>query len=85
LFPGQKLAGPPFSLLRAGEIIAKAKVIQNARSKMGTMAENHAQPAGPPAMDYAGHDKTYWVFRQLMKYTVAGAALILALLACFCG
>ena len=49
------------------------------------MAENHAQPAGPPALDYAGHDKTYWVFRQLMKYTVAGAALILALLACFCG
>ena len=75
------MAGPPFSLLRAGEIIAKAKVIQN----MGTMAENHAQPADPPAMDYAGHDKTYWMFRQLMKYTVAGAALILASLACFCG
>jgi hypothetical protein len=52
---------------------------------MGTVAENHAHPAGPPAMDYAGHDKTYWMFRQLMKYTVAGAALILALLACFCG
>ena len=36
-------------------------------------------------MDYAGHDKTYWVFRQLMKYTVAGSALILALPACFRG
>jgi Bacterial aa3 type cytochrome c oxidase subunit IV len=71
--------------LRAGKIIAKAKVIQNARSKMGTMAENHAQPAGPPAMDYAGHDKTHWMFRQFMKYTVAGAPLILALLACFRG
>src|SRR4030081_1085761 len=54
---GQKLAGPPFSLLRAGKIIAKAKVIQNARSKMGTMAENHAHPAGPPAMNYAEHEK----------------------------
>jgi hypothetical protein len=54
---GQKSAGPPFSLLRAGKIIAKAKVIQNARSKMGTMAENHAHPAGPPAMDYAEHEK----------------------------
>ena len=49
------------------------------------MAENHAHPAGPPAMDYAGHDKTYWMFRQLMKYTVAGAAPILALLAFFLG
>jgi hypothetical protein len=48
---------PPFSLLRAGKIIAKAKVIQNARSKMGTMAENHAHPAGSPAMDYAEHEK----------------------------
>src|ERR1700730_7924042 len=56
-FAGQKLAGPPFSLLRAGKIIAKAKVIQNARSRMGTMAENHAHPAGPPAMDYAEHEK----------------------------
>ena len=74
-----------FSLLRAGKIIAKAKVIQNARSKMGTMAENHAQPAGHPAMDYAEHEKTYRMFLQLMKYTVAGAALILALLACFLG
>ena len=36
-------------------------------------------------MAYAGHDKTYWMFRQLMKYTVAGAALILALLACYAG
>lgn len=79
------MAGPPFSLLHAGKIIAKAKVIQNARSTTGTMAENHAQPAGPPAMDYAGHDKTYWMFRQLMKYIVARAALILALLACFRG
>jgi hypothetical protein len=47
----------PFSLLRAGKIIAKAKVIQNARSKMGTMAENHAHPTGPPAMDHAEDEK----------------------------
>jgi len=52
---------------------------------MGTMAENHAHSAGPPAMDYAGHDKTDWMFRQLVKYTVADAALSLALLACFRG
>jgi hypothetical protein len=32
-------------------------------------------------MDYAGRDKTSWMFRQLLNYTVAGAALILALLA----
>jgi hypothetical protein len=36
-------------------------------------------------MDDAGRDKAYWMFRQLRKYTVTGAALILALLACFCG
>jgi Bacterial aa3 type cytochrome c oxidase subunit IV len=36
-------------------------------------------------MDYAGHDKTYWMFRQLMKYTWPARPLILALLACFCG
>jgi hypothetical protein len=36
-------------------------------------------------MDYARHDKTSWMFRQLMKYIVPGAALILALLACFRG
>jgi len=36
-------------------------------------------------MDYAGQDKTSWLFRQLLKYTVAGAALVLALLAFFRG
>ncbi len=32
-------------------------------------------------MDYAEHEKTYRMLLQLIKYTVAGAALILALLA----
>jgi Bacterial aa3 type cytochrome c oxidase subunit IV len=73
---------PAFCLLRAGKIIAKAKVIQTARSKMGTMAENHAQPVSHPAVDCAEDEKTYRLFRQLMKY---GAAIVLALLALFCG
>jgi hypothetical protein len=53
------LAGAPFWLLRAGKIIAKATLFQNARSKTGTMAENHAQPAGHPVMDDAQHEQTY--------------------------
>jgi hypothetical protein len=36
-------------------------------------------------MDYAKHEKTYLLFLQLIKYAVAGAALVLALRACFCG
>jgi hypothetical protein len=84
-FLRKKLEGSPFCLLRAGKIIAKAKVIQNARSKMGTRAENHAQPVGPPAMDYAVLENTYRKFIQVIKYPVAGAALILALLAFILG
>jgi hypothetical protein len=53
--------------------------------KVGTMAVNHAQPAGHPVMDYAKHEKTYLLFLQLIKYAVAGAALVLALRARFCG
>jgi Bacterial aa3 type cytochrome c oxidase subunit IV len=36
-------------------------------------------------MDYAEHEKTYRLFLPLIKCTLAGAALILALLALFCG
>jgi hypothetical protein len=36
-------------------------------------------------MDYAEHEKTYRLFLPLIKCTMAGAALILALLALFCG
>jgi hypothetical protein len=71
-FLHKNLAGSPFCLLRARKIIAKPKVIQNARSTTGTMAENHAQPA-------------YRLFLQLIKYTMAGAAFILALPACVRG
>jgi hypothetical protein len=31
------------------------------------MAENDAQSAGPPAMDFDEHEITYWLFLQLMK------------------
>jgi hypothetical protein len=48
-------------------------------------AEDHAQPAGHPAMDYAQPEKTRWMFRQLMKYTATDAAFFLALLACLRG
>jgi hypothetical protein len=49
------------------------------------MAENEAQPPGHPAMDYAEHEKTYRIFLQLIRYTVASVALVLALLAFFFG
>jgi hypothetical protein len=49
------------------------------------MAENHAPPAGYPAVDYTKHETTHWLFRRLMKYTAPGAALIIALPACFRG
>jgi hypothetical protein len=49
------------------------------------MAENHAQAAEHPIMDYAKHEKAYrLLFFPLIKYTMAGAALILALVI-FCG
>jgi hypothetical protein len=49
------------------------------------MAENHAQSAGHTAMDYGEHEKSYQSFIQLIKYTVAGVAFLLALLAFFLG
>jgi hypothetical protein len=51
----------------------------------GTMAENHAQSAGHPEMDYAEHEKTYRMFIQLIKYTVISVAVLLAFLAFFLG
>ncbi|MGA7656287.1 MAG: aa3-type cytochrome c oxidase subunit IV [Methylocella sp.] len=49
------------------------------------MVENHAQSAGHPAMDYAEHEKTYRMFVKVTQYTVAGVAVLLALLAFFLG
>ncbi len=49
------------------------------------MAENHAQPADHPAMDYAEHEKTYRMFIRAAKWTVGGVALLLALMAFFLG
>jgi hypothetical protein len=51
----------------------------------GTMAENHAQTANHPAMDYAEHEKTYRMFIRAIKWTVAGVVLLLVLLAAFLG
>jgi hypothetical protein len=51
----------------------------------GTMAENHAPSANHPAMDYAEHEKTYRMFIRVVKWTVAGVALLLALMAAFLG
>lgn len=45
------------------------------------MAENNAQTVGRPAVDYDEHEKTYRLFLQLIKYTIAGVAAVLALLA----
>jgi Bacterial aa3 type cytochrome c oxidase subunit IV len=49
------------------------------------MAENESRAAGHPVMDYAEHEKTYRMFLRLIKYTAAGVAVILALLAFFWG
>jgi hypothetical protein len=51
----------------------------------GNMAENHAQPANHPAMDYAEHEKTYRLFIRAIKWTVAAVVVLLALLAAFLG
>jgi len=40
------------------------------------MAENDAQPGGHPAMDYDEDEKTYRMFVQLIKYTIAGAGAV---------
>jgi Bacterial aa3 type cytochrome c oxidase subunit IV len=48
------------------------------------MAENHAQSANHPAMDYE-HEKTYQMFIRAIKWTVAAVAVLLALLAAFLG
>jgi aa3 type cytochrome c oxidase subunit IV len=44
------------------------------------MAENEAQPA----VHYDEHEKTYQMFLRLIKYSIAGVA-ILALMACLWG
>ena len=45
------------------------------------MAENEASSAAHPAMDYDAHEKSYRMFLRLIKYSAAGAATILVLLA----
>jgi hypothetical protein len=49
------------------------------------MAENHAQSANHPVMDYDEHEKTYRMFIRAIKWTVAAVAVLLALLAAFLG
>jgi hypothetical protein len=67
---------------------ARRKSLQKLRLKqyrrapeVGAMAENDAQPAGHPAMDYEAHEKTYRMFLQLIKFAMGGVAAILVLLA----
>jgi hypothetical protein len=48
------------------------------------MAESEARGLNP-AMDYAEHERTYRMFLRLVQYTLAGVAVILALLALFFG
>ena len=38
---------------------------------------------GSPAMDYAEHVKTYRLFVKLTAYAIAGAVLVMVLLAVF--
>jgi len=45
------------------------------------MAENNAQTVGRPAVDYDEHEKTYRLFLRLIKYSIAGVAVVLTLLA----
>ncbi len=49
------------------------------------MADSPAQPVSHSALDYAEYQKTYRLFLQLTKYTRAGVAPILALLALYRG
>jgi hypothetical protein len=51
----------------------------------GAMAEHQPHSPGHPAMDYEEHEKTYRMFIQGIKYTVAGVVVLLALLAFFLG
>ncbi|HTV33647.1 MAG TPA: aa3-type cytochrome c oxidase subunit IV [Methylocella sp.] len=47
------------------------------------MAEEHAQSAGHPAMDYEEHEKTYRLFLKLIKYSMGSVALLLIFMAFF--
>jgi hypothetical protein len=49
------------------------------------MPDNDIRQSGHPAMDYEEHEKTYRLFLKLIKFTIAGVAFILALLAFLSG
>lgn len=49
------------------------------------MAEHHVETDRQSAMDYAEHEKTYRMFVQYTKYTIAAVAVLLVLLAFFLG
>ncbi|HXW71057.1 MAG TPA: aa3-type cytochrome c oxidase subunit IV [Methylocella sp.] len=49
------------------------------------MTDDPNQAAGHSAMDYAEHERTYKMFTQGVKYTIAGVLLLLAALAFFLG
>jgi len=70
------------SLLRAAKIVAKAIAEADSGEQKGVrMAENEAQSAGPPARNYAEHEKTYPLFLQRIRYPAACAAVIFVFLA----
>jgi hypothetical protein len=45
------------------------------------MAENDAQPAGPPARNYGEHEKNYPRFLHRIRFSAAGLAFVLVFLA----
>jgi Bacterial aa3 type cytochrome c oxidase subunit IV len=49
------------------------------------MAETDARSAGHPAMDYEEHEKTCRMFLLLIKYSIAGVAVVLCILAYLLG
>ena len=50
------------------------------------MAETDARSAGHPAMDYEEHEKkSYRMFLLLIKYSIAGVAVVLCVLAYLLG
>lgn len=70
--------------MRGAKIIAKATSGFN-RKKTGAMAENDAHPATHADIIDDEHARTYRMFLNLMKYSAAGAAALLILLAILWG
>jgi hypothetical protein len=81
----KNLADPVLFPLAREENHCESYIVNNPAIMAGTMAENHAQSANHPVMDYAEHEKTYQMFIRAIKWTVAAVVVLLALLAAFLG